>query len=265
MLIRLIYCLFSGVLAAPVPFQVGVHSSFILKASDGVNPNAPRIIDYEKSSILKENACAIKVYLDFNRIIFGEEGRPPPLPEARGKKLLDALLAAKGGAVFQGRDFDGVGMDSDWTKHKLPHFDEAFSFEAPIREYPPGNTLQAIATVASPPSSIDGEAVPEELALDSDNIAIEAAAVITAKRTFSAFSHDDMKESEGTGLVNEVRIRHAFLNFFVAVFKNYRKYLVYSSRERPSPLCAFRNEAFLSGDCLHYFTLPLTKTSTSNT
>ena len=75
-----------GVLGAPVPFQVGIHSSFIKKLDP---ENTITVSDFENSSLIRESQNAIRVYLDFDHIELGEEGSPPALPEPRGKKLLE--------------------------------------------------------------------------------------------------------------------------------------------------------------------------------
>jgi dDENN domain len=45
--------------------------------------------------------------------------------------------------------------------------------------------------------------------------------------------------------VDENKVRHGFLQFFDAILKNYRKFLVYATKERPNPRSVFRNEDFL--------------------
>ena len=78
-----------GVLGAPVPFQVGIHSSFI-KNSD--LEKILTVSDIENSSLIRESQNAVRVYIDYDHIELGEEGRPPALPEPRGKKLLEVCL-----------------------------------------------------------------------------------------------------------------------------------------------------------------------------
>ena len=75
-----------GVLGAPVPFQVGIHSSFI-RTSDP--EKTLTVSDIENSLLIRESQNAIRVYVDFDHIELGDEGSPPALPEPRGKKLLD--------------------------------------------------------------------------------------------------------------------------------------------------------------------------------
>ena len=81
-----------GVLGAPVPFQVGIHSSFIIK------PDPEQTLlssDFEKTSLICESQNAIRVYIDFDRIVLGEEGKPPALPEPRGRKLMEVKMPSK--------------------------------------------------------------------------------------------------------------------------------------------------------------------------
>jgi hypothetical protein len=76
-------------------------------------------------------------------------------------------------------------------------------------------------------------------ALKTDSIGI-------FKSHSSISRHHNSFTSIETASVDEQQLRHGFLGFFVAILKNYRRFLVYASRERPSPLAAFRNEAFIA-------------------
>ena len=47
--------------------------------------------------------------------------------------------------------------------------------------------------------------------------------------------------------VNEEAVRAGFLNFFVAILKYYRGYLIYGNSSDPDPLVKFRFAEFLAG------------------
>lgn len=92
--------LFLGVLAAPLPFVVGVHTSFLPQPT---SPDArPQSINSAstRSSIYAPTCFdgyavfsseTVRVYLDDNRIEVGSLGPPPRLPDGRYKKLMNDL------------------------------------------------------------------------------------------------------------------------------------------------------------------------------
>ena len=45
---------------------------------------------------------------------------------------------------------------------------------------------------------------------------------------------------------NESAVREGFLKFFVAVLKNYKKYLIYGNSENPDPMVKFKFQEFLN-------------------
>ena len=90
----------TGVLGAPFPFIVGIHSSFLL-CPDCVLPAEGTVVD-----------------LDRNKISYGNFGLPPPLPDRRCRKLLQ--LISSYAPVFDRRG-------EDWSESRLPLFDSAFT------------------------------------------------------------------------------------------------------------------------------------------
>ena len=50
---------------------------------------------------------------------------------------------------------------------------------------------------------------------------------------------------QGKSSIDEIALREAFLKFFVAIMKNYRKYLIYPSQETPNPLINFQQKDFI--------------------
>ncbi|CAM9133700.1 unnamed protein product, partial [Ectocarpus fasciculatus] len=50
---------------------------------------------------------------------------------------------------------------------------------------------------------------------------------------------------QGKSNIDEIALREAFLKFFVAIMKNYRKYLIYPSHETPNPLINFQQKDFI--------------------
>lgn len=124
------------------------------------------------------------------------------------------LMTSRAKEVFDQRNTDAIGNNGDWFRQKLPHYDDAYSFDVPLRSsFVSNSTGVGFSPIRRK---------TEDLGL-----------------LFRSHATDDVK-------VDERSLRHGFLAFFVAVLKNYRRYLVYASRERPSPLAAFRNEAFIA-------------------
>ena len=88
-------------LGAPVPFIVGIHDSFLL----------------HKDCNFGEET--IKIYLDLNKIEFGNETiQLPILPEKRLKKL--KLVMSQYANIFELRS-------KDWIETRLPYYDDAYS------------------------------------------------------------------------------------------------------------------------------------------
>jgi hypothetical protein len=166
-----------GVLGAPFPFLLGIHSSF-LKSPECVLPVEGSVID-----------------LDRNRITFGTLGPPPTLPPGRCRKLL--VLISNSTPSFDKRG-------GDWAVSRLPLFDSAFT------------------------------AVTENPVSESDK------------------SKWENREGGGGASQSTVRtefhktIRAGFLNFFVSILKNYRRYLIYGTSSDPDPLIKFRFSEFLA-------------------
>lgn len=50
---------------------------------------------------------------------------------------------------------------------------------------------------------------------------------------------------QGKSKLDEVQVREAFLRFFVAIMRTYRKYLIYPTQETPNPLVNFRAKQFI--------------------
>ena len=124
------------------------------------------------------------------------------------------MLSARSKEVFDRRDIDAFGNEGDWFRQKLPHYDDAYTYDIPIR-----------------PSFISEDSATPHGAY---------------RRKTEDIGQRLRSQAAGRVKVDEKALRHGFLAFFVAVLKNYRRYLVYASRERPSPLAAFRNEAFIA-------------------
>lgn len=89
-----------GILAAPLPFIVGILSTYLA----------------EEDCYIGEES--VRVYLDENKIDFGTLGPPPTIPERRRKKLISAINTS--GNAFANRD-------DNWRKCILPLYDSAYS------------------------------------------------------------------------------------------------------------------------------------------
>jgi len=77
-----------------------------------------------KSSFLQHKDCVLssvsaRIYLDENRIEYGEEFIPlPQLPERRAKKLLSCIVDFAPAYAIK---------EEDWSLVRLPYYDDAFS------------------------------------------------------------------------------------------------------------------------------------------
>lgn len=122
------------------------------------------------------------MYIDENRAELGSLGKPPSLPESRGRKLFTQLQPLVS-PTFDNRL-------SPWKSARLVHFDSAFNMS--VRPDRANGTLE-----------------------------------------------------QGKPSMDEKTIRELFLRFFVAIIKNYRKYLIYPSHDNPNPLVNFRHKDFI--------------------
>jgi hypothetical protein len=97
-----------GVLAAPLPFLVGIHTSFLPESDShfacrasasfrltgtrhslpGNEPHEEDPLSYSHEGSAVFQPETMRVFLDTNEIDFGSVGAPPSLPESRLKKLL---------------------------------------------------------------------------------------------------------------------------------------------------------------------------------
>ena len=91
-----------GMLCAPFPFLVGIHSSFLL---------------HEDCCISEES---VVIYLDENRLTFGSLGTPFRLPDHRHNKLLKGIQSAAPAFVSRDRAY------GDWITRRLPFYDAAY-------------------------------------------------------------------------------------------------------------------------------------------
>jgi len=149
-----------GMLDAIVPFVLGIHSSFL---------------SLPECCISNETVC---VYLDENRIEYGDLGESPSLPERRCKKLLQYIAEA---AVFDNRG-------KDWETSRLPFFDDGFS---------------------------------------------------------NGTDHPNIVHIGGK--FDESAMRDAFLKFFVAIFKDYRRFLIFGNpKDTSEQHHRFRFDEFLN-------------------
>lgn len=100
-----------GVLAAPLPFLVGIHSSFLQDSDShfacrastsfrltgtrpslpGIEPNEEDPLSYLHEGYAVFQSETMRVFLDTNEVDCGSLGPPPSLPDSRLKKLLSDL------------------------------------------------------------------------------------------------------------------------------------------------------------------------------
>jgi hypothetical protein len=86
-----------GVLAAPLPFFVGIHSSYLPEPSEASSSSQRRnsFMGYTPSQFegyAVFSSETVRVFLDENRLELGSLGPPPPFPEGRAKKLMADLV-----------------------------------------------------------------------------------------------------------------------------------------------------------------------------
>jgi hypothetical protein len=176
-----------------------------------------------------------------------------------------ALIKSNASTVFNNRNLDCIGLELNWSRNKLPHYDDAFPFDVPIRDAflePNQKTADDDLILLRPSSSssvLEGEGTSDgnddlidpyirrtqSDVGDSSKRRVSRTAIMYRSQTSMMTHHLSVTEAEVLS-VNEEQLRHGFLNFFVAVLKNYKRFLIYASRERPNPANAFRKEAFLA-------------------
>jgi hypothetical protein len=125
----------------------------------------------------------------------------------RKKKLIDALVAAKANAVFYNRN-----EETDWIRNILNGKTDW------IRNILPHYDYAFLFDTSFPYDTLDCKP--------------------------PVYHHNSFVRLNALS-VDENKVRHGFLQFFVAILKNYRKFLVYATKERPNPRSVFRNEDFL--------------------
>eukprot|EP01038_Epipyxis_sp_PR26KG_P004270 gene4270-6049_t len=201
-----------GMLGAPFPFIVGLHTSIY---------STPECCIFDD---------AVRIFLDENRIVFGKGGQPPALPDRNHKKLLSHINSVA--PLFLHRSsFNMIGVKYGysldyWISHRLPHFDDAYS------------------QVSDKSIMYDNIKKYEEIL---NNIPRNNRNKITVDLAVSDL-HGSMynrTEPADSGL-NENELRAGFLKFFVAIMKNYKKYLIYGNPDNPDPLVKFKFQEFLS-------------------
>jgi hypothetical protein len=149
-----------GVLAAPLPFLVGIHSSFLpetdlhfscrastsfrlTKTRQSLHDQRQDNDDPSYQSSSSGHAVfapeTIKVFLDTNEIDFGSLGPPPTLPDSKLKKLLadlrfftsSILVLIFFACVLFSKCVSSLDHRSpDWEGSQLPFYDSAFPMAA---------------------------------------------------------------------------------------------------------------------------------------
>ena len=172
---------FTGALGAPFPFIFGVSTE-----------------TYQLNSSLVSNET-VKVFLDDNKIDFGELGPPPPLPERRHMKLKNQIgeivpwysnleLYAKEENAGDSTDEENR-LRRSWKKYRLMRFDMAASDAADI---PMPKLL--------PTSSSSGASTPSSVTSPNNN-----------------------SNNKERYTLEDGKIREGFLKFFVAILKDYKR------------------------------------------
>jgi hypothetical protein len=136
------------------------------------------------SSELSLSEDAAKIFLDDNGVLCGRLGAPPALPDKRYRKLMAKVATVA--PVYERRG-------SDWKSARLPLFDAAFT------------------------------AATDSVVVDLDFDETDNRSGGSNGNSSGNGGGGNTPASKAYGHVDEEGVRAAFLNFFVAVFKSYRR------------------------------------------
>lgn len=208
-----------GILSAPVPCIFGVHSDVYQQNAYLVSPEI------------------VKVFLDDNKVDCGELGPPPKFPEGRYRKLINAIIQNVSWLTKTG---DLAYTNQLWKVERLSLFDDALTDVT-------NNPMDTFWRSASGRPRA-GKSSPSERMLPNGNLAgnaLNAAAKISNPRA-------SIRESK----VNDQAIREGFLKFFVAMLKDYKRFLIYTNSVDVSPGMhavqeRFRFDDFIRGTAAH--------------
>jgi hypothetical protein len=185
-----------GILSAPVPCIFGVHSDVYKQNESLVSPEI------------------VKVFLDDNQVDCGELGPPPKFPEGRYRKLINAIIQNVSWLTKTG---DLAYANQLWKMERLTLFDDALTdvTNNPMDTFWRSPAASLPFSMTSTNKSLGNERLHPNSGMTGN--ALSAAAKLSNPRA-------SIRESK----VNDQAIREGFLKFFVAMLKDYKRFLIFT-------------------------------------
>lgn len=211
-----------GMITAPVPYIVGLHSSFLNDA--GLRENAQSLSFQEETA--EAQPAPLIVYIDENRLECGfkfvdsndEINGPqsdkdtavaigvPSLPGRPAARLLE-LLGRVAACAFTRRSVR-------WTEVTLPLYDSAF-----------GNA--ATPSIVGAGDDLDDD-YDQNVYYHDTHYTEREGTETTQKKTAAAVGFNGHHHQPHTEMFNELAIRRGFMSLFVDLLLNYRRHLVFA-------------------------------------
>jgi hypothetical protein len=201
-----------GAVGAPFPYLFGIHVDMYATA---------------QSLLLPETVC---VFLDENRIEFGLLGKSPKFPERRYRKLLQAMIQSVSWCNKSGELMYPMNM---WKLERLELFDDALTdvTNLPMKMFwKPSNNNNNNQTHTNHYPTHAAEHTISSRVTNSLQVSNNLL-TIAATSSNNNYNYNSTSNSTNNGhcKIDNQGIREGFLNFFVAMLKDYRRFLVYPS------------------------------------
>eukprot|EP01036_Dinobryon_divergens_P027068 gene27068-35782_t len=222
-----------GVLGAPVPFLIGLHTEiYPIAMKDHLTTETYRVL------------------LDDNVILFGSGGPPIPLPERRLKKLLAHIHTAA--PIF---DRTRTLLQTSNSADHLLSESEILSEPNLTEKSEDDSKISVSKTASGSIVNIFNHSTDKSVPWKYRRLPyFDIAKSSVSENIHSSFSDLLSEESikKDAISVNERSLREGFLKFFVAILKDYKKYLIYGTPEDPDPIVKFKFSEFISDQAAEF-------------
>lgn len=199
---------------SPTPFIMGIHKSY-----------------YKPDEIAPYSTEVVVVDLDHNRIVVPEsvQAQVPPLPEPEHAILVSELRKFLHNDLFY--------LDDYYSSSRAPAAASLLK-----RTHAAGSAAHRQSTYQAPISPRHHSTAYH--AAPSAHIVTTSAATSSSSSSLSLSSSSAAAAGSAVTTRFDEAIRHAFLMFFVSLFRNYRDHLTYI-RVFPEPMAIFNKKNFL--------------------
>lgn len=217
--------LFIEAFGAPFPFIFGIDQQTYNESSSFILPET------------------VRVFLDDDVIDLGSLGLPPPMPEARYRKLLKSIYENipwyeqekdKGSSTSVNTTITPLTTSSNSSSNNKINYNTTNNTST----NGPTSTLTATTTTTTSSNKSDKRTKWKTSRLQYFDNALSGVA--------------DRPIETSKGKMEDSTIRESFLRFFVNLFKFYRKYLVYTFNDA-IPSSRFRSDEFIAGKNYNYY------------